>query len=119
MSNKSKQKVTVNGNQDLDTPQMKAMRQLVVEQELSARSWKAYYEKMYYTIESEKIEPAYNECVERQNKRKQEINDLMEKIKNNSVDEFNQENSDKGKIELSEEGESTDVLNQEEAATFQ
>jgi len=57
--NKSKQKIT--GIKDLDTPQMESMRAAVVEQELSARSWKAYYEKMYYSLESEKIEPLYAE----------------------------------------------------------
>ena len=36
-----------NGNLNVDTEQMLEMRQAVVEQELSARSWKAHYEKMY------------------------------------------------------------------------
>lgn len=41
--------------------QNEQLRAQVQEQELSARSWKAYYEKMYYTIESQKIEDEYNE----------------------------------------------------------
>ena len=37
------------------------MKADVLEQELSARSWKAYYDKMYYTIECSKIESEYQE----------------------------------------------------------
>lgn len=51
---------------DVDTPEMKAMRKTVVEQELSARSWRAYYEKMYFSLEAEKLEPEYKLFQERQ-----------------------------------------------------
>lgn len=34
---------------------------LVEEQEISARSWKAYWEKMYYSMECEKLQPSYEE----------------------------------------------------------
>jgi hypothetical protein len=60
-----KQGKKVNGNVNIDTPQMEQMRQYVVEQELSARSWKAYYEKMYYAIEAEKLEEPYREYQKR------------------------------------------------------
>jgi hypothetical protein len=59
----------VNGNLNVDTDEMSAMRQAVVEQELSARSWKAYYEKMYFSLESEKLEEPYKELQDRRNKR--------------------------------------------------
>lgn len=41
------------------------MRKTVIEQELSARSWKAFWEKMYYSLECEKIEPEYKAYQER------------------------------------------------------
>lgn len=59
MSSKTKPSTNV------DTAQMEQMRAQVVEQELSARSWKAYYEKMYFSIEAEKLEPAYAEYKKR------------------------------------------------------
>lgn len=51
--------------QNNELAQMEAMRQSVIEQELVARSWKAHWEKMYYTIESEKIEEEYKQSQER------------------------------------------------------
>ena len=33
----------------------------VENQELSSRSWKAWYEKMYYSMECERLEPMYKE----------------------------------------------------------
>lgn len=65
---------STNGALNIDTPDMEQMRQKVVEQELSARSWKAYYEKMYFSIEAEKLEPIYIEHQKR-------INERMEKEK--------------------------------------
>lgn len=67
----------------VDEPQ-EQMRQTVIEQELSARSWKAYYEKMYYSMEAEKIEPAYDEykarMAEKLEKFKTEQADMMKKL---------------------------------------
>lgn len=60
-----KKTTKVNGNVDLDTPDMKEMRRVVAEQELTARSWKAYYEKMYYSLEGEKLETEYKEFQKR------------------------------------------------------
>ena len=68
MSNKNKIKPISN----VDTLQMEEMRRTVVEQELSARSWKAYYEKMYYSLESEKLEAEYKEYQERVRVRREE-----------------------------------------------
>lgn len=60
------------------------MRQTVIEQELSARSWKAYYEKMYFSIESEKLEPEYEEYKKRIAKKMDEFKaeqaDMMKKL---------------------------------------
>ena len=39
--------------------QIESMREEVMQQELSARSWKAYFDKMFYTIEAEKLEDEY------------------------------------------------------------
>lgn len=70
---------------NVDTPSMEEMRAKVVEQELSARSWKAYYEKMYYSMEAEKIEPAYREyqqrMAERLEKEKKEYEEFLAKMK--------------------------------------
>lgn len=53
------------------------MKLQVIEQELSARSWKAYYEKMYYSLEAEKLEAPYKELQERMKiKREQEIEEM-------------------------------------------
>lgn len=70
----------VNGNMNVDTPQMEEMRRIVVEQELSARSHKAYYEKMYYAMEAEKIEPAYMEFVKRRNERLEKEREAFEQF---------------------------------------
>lgn len=79
-------KKNLNGITNIDTAQMEEMRKAVVEQELSARSWKAWYEKMYYSMESEKLEPLYKEYQERmrvrieeENKRREEFMKLMSK----------------------------------------
>lgn len=62
---KTNVKKLLNENQEL-------MRMQVIEQELSARSWKAYYEKMYFSIESEKLEPLYKEHQERMKLRREQ-----------------------------------------------
>jgi len=68
----------INGNVNLDSPEMEQMRKYVVEQELSARSWKAYYEKMYYALEAEKLQPLYAEYQERAKKKLEEDQAKME-----------------------------------------
>ncbi len=75
-----KQGKKVNGINDVDSPQMAAMRVTVIEQELSARSWKAYFEKMYYTLEAEKLETPYKEYQERAKKRLEEDKKKMEEF---------------------------------------
>lgn len=42
------------------------MRESVLEQELAARSWKAFYEKMHYTLECEKIKEEYDVVITKQ-----------------------------------------------------
>lgn len=74
--NKSKK----NGVLNIDTDQMAEMRQQVVEQELSARSWKAYYEKMYYSLEAEKLEVPYKEYQERMRQRMEEEKKKMDEF---------------------------------------
>lgn len=82
------------GINNVDTKDMEQMRTKVVEQELSARSWKAYYEKMYYSLEAEKLEKPYKELQERMNERikkeKEEyeafIKKMQETLKDVNVD---------------------------------
>lgn len=83
----------INGVLDLDTPQMVAMRATVVEQELSARSWKAYYDKMYYSLEAEKLEPLYKEYQERAKVRLEEEREAMEKFKAALQEEIAKQNA--------------------------
>lgn len=77
-------KKPTNGVLNVDTKQMEDMRTQVVEQELSARSWKAYYEKMYFSLEAEKLEPEYAKykvrMAERVEKEKKEYAEFMEKM---------------------------------------
>ena len=94
----------VNGNKNLDTAQMEAMRQTVIEQELSARSWKAYYEKMYFSLEAEKLEAPYKELQERIAKRIQEEKEAMENFMKNLNEEIEKKNAENavGEIKLEE-----------------
>lgn len=105
--NKSKLK---NGNVDIDTDQMAAMRQQVVEQELSARSWKAYYEKMYYSLESEKLEPAYKEYQERMRVRmeeeKKKMNEFIKTLQENAPEGVNVEEQEGKVIQMTTADES-------------
>lgn len=64
MSNKKQTKVT-NGVGNILTPDMEAIRQGVVMDELKARHWKAQYEIAYYHLELEKILPSYNEMLDK------------------------------------------------------
>lgn len=52
----------------------------VMKQELSARSWKAHYEKMYYTIESGKIEEEYERVVKENMEKLKEHQEKMQKV---------------------------------------
>jgi len=99
-----KQGKKINGVLDLDSPQMAMMRATVVEQELSARSWKAFYEKMYYALESEKLEPLYKEYQERAQKRIEEDREKMEKFKAALAEEIAKKNEEDpaGNINLEE-----------------
>lgn len=101
-----KQGKKINGNNvtDLDTPQMKAMRATVVEQELSARSWKAYYEKMHFALESEKLEPLYKEYQERQKVKMEAEKKQMEEFMKALNDEIKAKNEQdpQGDINLEE-----------------
>ena len=94
----------VNGNISVDTVQMETMRQTVVEQELSARSWKAFYEKMYYSLEAEKLEPLYKEYQERTQKRLEEEKAKMDEFMKTLQEEMNKKNEENpvGSITLEE-----------------
>lgn len=94
----------LNGNKNLDTPQMEAMRQTVIEQELSARSWKAYYEKMYYSLEAEKLEPLYKEYQERLQARLEQEKAAMQEFMKNLNEEIEKKNEEDpvGELKLEE-----------------
>lgn len=99
-----KQGKKINGIESVDTPQMAAMRATVIEQELSARSWKAYFEKMHYALESEKLEPLYKDYQERQKARmeaeKKQMEDFMKAL-NTEIATKNEQNPE-GNISLEE-----------------
>ena len=65
---------------------LEQMRQTVQEQELSARSWKAYYEKMYFSLEAEKLEPEYKAYQERVQERLKQLKAVEETLKEVSPD---------------------------------
>ena len=79
-----------NGIANVDTQQMEQMRQAVIEQELSARSWKAYYEKMYFSMEAEKLEAPYKEYQERARIRiegeKKRMEEFMKTLQENKIE---------------------------------
>lgn len=60
---------------------------LVKEQEVSARSWKAYWEKMYYSLECEKLQPEYDAYQKRTSekfeKQKAEYEETQRKLQEN------------------------------------
>ncbi len=99
-----KQGKKINGILDIDSPDMERMRQIVIEQELSARSHKAFYEKMYYALEAEKIEPLYQEYVERRQKRLEEEKAKMEQFKKDLAEAIRKQNEadPNGNTELKE-----------------
>lgn len=65
-----------NGQQD----PLERMRMIVVEQELSARSWKAMVEKMESTIRVSELQSKYDEVVEENQKKLEEQRKQMEEI---------------------------------------
>lgn len=91
----NKNKSMVNGNKNMDTPEMEMMRQQVIEQELSARSYKAYYEKMYYALEAEKLEPQFAEWEvrtrEKLMKKRKEYEDFLKTMQEQAAS-INQQN---------------------------
>ena len=49
------------------------MRQQVIELELKARYWKAQYDIRQYTLAAEKIQPEYDEYLEKQKEQRDEM----------------------------------------------
>jgi len=71
--NKQKAK-KVNGVDNGLSPDMQAVREQILIDELKARHWRAQYETAYYHIEFEKILPAYKELIDKQRKETEEAN---------------------------------------------
>lgn len=64
--------------------QMSKMKADLQELELKARYWKAEFEVRYYTLEAEKIQPAYNEYLEAEMaKREQMRKEFLEQHQKN------------------------------------
>jgi|SRR5688572_17694433 len=67
--------------------QHELMRERVIGVELQARFWKAQYDVRLYTLEAEKLQPAYLEYLKEQQKVTDELNkqyeDNLEKLKAN------------------------------------
>jgi len=99
-----------NGITNVDTKQMEEMRAQVVEQELSARSWKAYYEKMYYSMEAEKLEPEYALYKQRLNDRLAKEKEEYEKFLATMKEQLNSVNEQSNAGELKIEEPETDAV---------
>lgn len=69
------------------SPDLEAVRQQIVVDELKARHWRAQYEVAYYHIQFDKILPEYEALLERQKQEREEYdkkkNDFLEKLKEN------------------------------------
>lgn len=85
--------------EDVDTEAMKRARQSVVEQELSARSWKAWYEKMFFSMECEKIEPLYAEYQQRVKERMEKETAEYKSLENKLQEAVNADGKEDIKIE--------------------
>jgi hypothetical protein len=85
--------------QALQQAMFEEQRQIVVQQELEARSWKAHYEKMYYALESDKLEPLFAEYKKRKAEERQAN---LEKIQA-QIDKANEEAKAKVETEVVEE----------------
>lgn len=95
--------------------EVEAMRETVIEQELSARSWKAFWEKMYYTVECEKIQTEYDECKARMEKKVEDQRKAFEEFKKNLAIELEKKNQDDPNGAISIEGfdeQVPEVINQ-------
>jgi hypothetical protein len=99
-----KQGKKINGINDIDTPEMAQMRATVIEQELSARSWKAYHDKMFYALEAEKLEPLYKEYQERAKAKLEKEREAFEKFRAALQEEIDKKNQadPEGDIKLEE-----------------
>lgn len=66
------------------TPDQEAMRMQVVDLELKARYWKAQHDIRHYTLEAERIQPAYEEYLTiqkaKQEKAQQELEDMVKRM---------------------------------------
>jgi len=96
------QKEFITEQNKLKEAEIKRTKLLVEEQEVSARSWKAYYDKMFYSMECEKIQPSYEEYQKRAKdkfeKDKAEYDEMQAKLQA-ELDKGNEERGEK--IQLS------------------
>ena len=67
-----KQTKTVNGNPNILNQDQEIMRLQVVDLELKARYWEAQWKIRYFTLEAEKLQPDYNDFLEREKVKQEE-----------------------------------------------
>ena len=65
---------------NVDTPSMEDLRAVVVEQELSARSWRAHLQKMQDTIAIFELQERYDEVLAINQKRLKEQQEKMAEL---------------------------------------
>jgi len=68
----NKQLKTANGNPNILTEDQEHMRLQVVDLELKARYWEAQWKIRFYTLEAEKMQPEYNEWLEKEKAKQEE-----------------------------------------------
>ena len=67
-----KQAKTVNGNPNILNQEQEVMRLQVVDLELKARYWEAQWKIRYFTLEAEKLQPEYNDFLDREKVKQEE-----------------------------------------------
>jgi hypothetical protein len=101
----------------LKEAELKRTEVIVKEQEVSARSWKAYWEKMYYSMECEKLQPDYEKYQERA---KQKIEkdkaeyDAMQKKLQEEMNRIGHETGEEIKLSATPELSISDLQKEEE-----
>ena len=83
-----KKKPTNNGIEALPD-EVEMLRQQVIRSEFRARLWKADYETAYYSLELDKLGPAYQTLIEKQRaehaEREEKYKKIIEEMRKNSV----------------------------------
>lgn len=108
MSNKNNKQKETKGGLEVLAPDVEHLRQQVIRAEYRARLWKADYETAYYSLELDKLAPAYQELITKQRKEQEEFRDrqiaMIEEMKKNTSSGLTIEEVDEnGNVIVSEE----------------